>query len=217
MFLTLIGASTFKFLNLIAPQEPGDLSYTQVVERQLTSHFKPKTLKISERFRFYKRNQLRGENVANYLAELRRLALTCEFGNFLIEALCDKLVCGLTDEAIQCRLLAEADLPLTKALTLAQIMETAKKDLKEIHPTGVESEPTHNLSSHKQPQAVCHGCLGTGHLPGVCRFKSAKCNKCHKIGHIATACLTGSGKQRAQSDQQHNKQKQQPGKSLPIK
>ena len=126
LFLTLIGASTFKLLsNLIAPQEPGDLSYTQVVEWQLTSHFKPKMLKISERFRFYKRNQLRGENVANYLAELRRLALTCEFGNFLIEALCDKLVCGLTDEAIQRRLLAEADLPLTKALTLAQAMETA--------------------------------------------------------------------------------------------
>ena len=121
---------------------------------------------------------------------------------------------GLTDEAIQCRLLAEADLTLTKALTLAQAMETAKKDLKEIHPTGVESELTHHLSSHKQPQAVCHRCLGTGHLPGVCRFKSAKCNKCHKTGHIAKAYLTGGGKQRAQSDQQHNKQRQQPRKKV---
>ena len=143
---------------------------------------------------------MRGENVANHLAEPRRLALTCEFGNFLDEALCDKFVCGLTDKAIQCRLLAEANLTLTKALTLAQAMETAKKDLKEIHPTGVEGEPTHHLSSHKQPQAVCHRCLGTGHLPGVCRFKSAKCNKSHKTGHIAKAYLTGGDKQRAQSD-----------------
>ena len=140
---------------------------------------------------------LRGENAANYLAELRRLALTCEFNNFLDEALCDKFVCGLTDEAIQCRFLAEADLTLTKALTLVQAMETAKKNLKEIHPTGVESEPTHHFSSHKQPQAVCHRCLGMGHLPGVCHFKSAKCNKCHKTGHIAKAILTGGGKQRA--------------------
>ena len=75
----------------------------------------------------------------------------CEFGNFIDEALCDKFVCGLTDEAIQRRLLAEADMTLTKAQTLAQAMETAKKNLKEIHPTGVESEPTHHLSSPKQP------------------------------------------------------------------
>ena len=65
LFLTLIGTSTFKLLlNLIAPQEPGDLSYTQVVEKH-TSHFKPKMLKISERYCFYERNQLRSENVAN--------------------------------------------------------------------------------------------------------------------------------------------------------
>ena len=123
-------------------------------------------------------------------------------------------MCGLTDEAIQRSLLAEVDLTLTKVLTMAQAMETAKKDLKEIHPTDVESEPTHHLSSHKQPQAVCHRCLGMGHLPGVCCFKSAKCNKCHKTGHIAKACLTGGGKQRAQSDQQHIKQRQQPRKKV---
>ena len=98
---------------------------------------------------------MRGESVANYLADLRRLALTCDFSNFLDEALCDKFVSGLIDEAIQCRLLAEADLTLTKALTLAQAMETAK-DLKEINQTGVESETTYHLSLHKQSQAVCH-------------------------------------------------------------
>ena len=123
-------------------------------------------------------------------------------------------MCGLIDEAIQRRLLAEADLTLTKALTLAQAMETAKKDLKEIHPTGVESETTYHLSLHKQSQAVCHRCLGTGHFPGTCRFKSAKCNKCHKTGHIAKACLTGVSKQRAQNDHQHMKQRQQPRKKV---
>ena len=44
--------------------------------------------------------------------------LMCE--NFLDKILCDQLVCGLHDKAIQCRLLAEAGLTLTKALTLAQ-------------------------------------------------------------------------------------------------
>ena len=122
--------------NLIAPQEPGDLNYNQVVEKL---SYITKKLKIAKYFRFYKWNQLKSENVADYLAELRRLVLTCEFDNFFDEALCDRFVCGLLEEAFQCRLLAEADLTLTKALTLAQSMETTQKDVKEIHSMSVDS------------------------------------------------------------------------------
>ena len=67
-------------------------------------HFKLKTLKIAERFRFYKWNQERSESITNYLAELSRQALTCEFENFLEEALCDSYVYGLRYVSIQCRL-----------------------------------------------------------------------------------------------------------------
>ena len=66
--------------------------------------------------------------MSNYLAELRRLASTCEFKTFLEEALVDKFVCGLRKDNIQRRLLAEADLTLAKALQLAQEMEAAEKD-----------------------------------------------------------------------------------------
>ena len=38
--------------------------------------------------------------MAEYLAELRKLAINCEFGNFLEDVLYDKLVCRLKDEAI---------------------------------------------------------------------------------------------------------------------
>jgi len=74
---TLVGAPIFKLLsNPTAPQEPDDLSYTKVIEK-LTSHFKLKALKIAKRFHFYKQNQLKAESVADYLVELRRLALMC--------------------------------------------------------------------------------------------------------------------------------------------
>jgi len=64
LFLALVGTNTFQLLlNLTAPQEPGDLSYTQVIEK-LTAHYKPKPLKIAQRFRFYKRNQQQSERVA---------------------------------------------------------------------------------------------------------------------------------------------------------
>ena len=35
--------------------------------------------------------------MAEYLAELRKLAINYEFGNFLQDVLCDRLVCGLKD------------------------------------------------------------------------------------------------------------------------
>ena len=40
------------------------------------------------------------------------------------------------------------------------------------------------------PKKQFYRCLGTGHAPTDCHFKSAKCNKCHKTGHITKACQT---------------------------
>ena len=62
---------------------------------------------IAERYKFHQRAQKDGESVAQYLAALRKLAEKCEFGEFLDQALRDKLVCGIRNETIQRRLLTE--------------------------------------------------------------------------------------------------------------
>ena len=186
LLLSLVGSQTFRLLsNLVAPKKPGELTYGEVTEK-LTGHFKPKPIRIAERSRFYKRTQQEGESMSEYLAELRRLASTCDFKAFLEEALVDKFVCGLRKETIQRRLLAEADLTLTKALELAQGMEAAEKDSKELQAGPVDAQQVHKVV--QQGQSPCYRCLGTGHLPSQCRFKATKCNKCRRIGHIARAC-----------------------------
>ena len=87
--LTLIGASAFNLLsNLITLQDPRNFSFNNVVEKLIT-HFKCKTLKVADRFCFYKKNQARSKIIAEYLAELKRQALTCKLANFLEEALCE--------------------------------------------------------------------------------------------------------------------------------
>ena len=63
--------------------------------------------------------------MAEYVAELRSLATTCKFSVFLEEALYNRLVCGLKEEAKQHRLLAEPDTDLNKTCDLAQGMEVA--------------------------------------------------------------------------------------------
>ena len=128
VMLSLMGNKMYGLLrNLAAPAKPSSLSFKTIVET-LQKHLSPRPLLIAERFRFHKRNQLEGETVSSYLAELKKLSLYCEFGTNLNDALRDRLVCGLHNKLIQKRLLSEPDLSLAKASEIALAMEAAAKD-----------------------------------------------------------------------------------------
>ena len=86
-----------------------------------------KPLVLAERYMFYQCRQENTENVAAYLAALRKCAEYCNFGDFLQQALRDRFVCGLNSSAIQKRLLAESDLTLKCALEIVQSMEPAAR------------------------------------------------------------------------------------------
>ena len=58
----------------------------------LKGHFQPKRNVVTERFQFYRRNQNHGESVAEFVAELHRLAAHCSFENYLVQALRDRIV-----------------------------------------------------------------------------------------------------------------------------
>ena len=113
VFLSVLGSKTYSVLrDLLAPSKPKVKKFSELVAA-LTRHFEPRPIVIAERFRFHKRDQKQGESIAVFLSELRRLAATCSFGSFLEEALRDRLVCGVLSEAMQRKLLTEADLTLS--------------------------------------------------------------------------------------------------------
>ena len=57
VILTVIGASKYGVLrNLLTPAVPNTKTYTELVHT-LKAHFKPQSLVIAERFRFYHRDQ----------------------------------------------------------------------------------------------------------------------------------------------------------------
>ena len=140
VFLTLIGTNTYKLLrNLIAPEKPDTKSYTELVQI-LANHYSPTPAESVQRFKFHSRVRRPEESVAKFVAELRSLAEFCNFGAALEDMLRDCLVCGINDTGIQRRLLAEPKLSFKKALELAQGMESATQNVKQLQTAGTRRE-----------------------------------------------------------------------------
>ena len=115
ILLSEIGGKVYGLLrNLVAPATVSAQSY-QELTATLKAHFDPKPIVIAEGFHFHRRVQAVGESISEYVAELKRLANNCQFGQYLDEALRDRLVCGMRSQSTQKRLLAEADLTFSKA------------------------------------------------------------------------------------------------------
>ncbi|KAG8131826.1 hypothetical protein E2320_009745, partial [Naja naja] len=89
---------------------------------KLKNHYAPTPSRIARRHAFHQRKQAEGETVNQF----KSAALHCEFKE-LDDALLDRLVCGLKDLRIQCRLLAKPDLMLQSALDKACAAELSNK------------------------------------------------------------------------------------------
>ena len=65
-----------------------------------------------QHFRFNSKVRKEGESVADYVADLRKLAEFCNYGDTLNKMLRDRLIWGVKDTSIQKKLLGEPDLTL---------------------------------------------------------------------------------------------------------
>ena len=198
VFLNTVGSRTYALLrDLLAPAKPAEKKFEDL-QKVLTEHFEPKPIVIAERFYFHQRTQGPNESVLEYITELRRLATHCEFGDFLQEALRDRLVCGLRSTAAQKSLLSEENLTLEKAIRLAQSLEAADKNTKKLKgdETAGTSSTIHRTgrfaNAPRQHTKSCYRCGDTDHMATTCRFRDAECKKCHKKGHLARVCRSGS-------------------------
>lgn len=212
VFLTVMGAQTYSLLSsLVAPAKPATRTYDELVAT-LKDHLKPKPLVIAERFKFHRRNQGETETVAEYMAELRKLASKCQFGTYLNEALRDRLVCGLRSGAVQKKLLVIEALTIQKAYETAHGMELAARQADELQatskvtaevqyvrkPPGVpvnhkrsarlRQDNQHQPTDQHQPTKTCYRCGRPGHPPERCYYRTQTCRECKRYGHIAKMC-----------------------------
>ncbi|KFD48871.1 hypothetical protein M514_10234 [Trichuris suis] len=126
----------------------------------------------------------------------------------------DRLVCGLRDEALQCRLFAQRQLDLAMALSLVEAYEAARKDVECIRIRQLNEIPIDRMQIARSPtpqrpgngvfagRLNCSRCVDNRHDSRQCPFKNARCAYCRRIGHIQRACHQKQSKHGRQLQQQ---------------
>ena len=194
LFITLLGQATYAKLKVLASPTPvNELTLDAIMER-LIGHYRPQTIEIAERFKFFKRKQGETESATEFTAELRRLAKTCNFGGYLETAIRDQFVCGLRDTKCQKELLCQSELTAEGALQRARAAEVVRRETEGMQDAIVRKEPEQFPSDGEMnlvySRILCYRCGKPGHSAADCRFKTAKCHVCQKTGHLARVCLS---------------------------
>ena len=148
VLLTLIGPKGFALANnLLSPKSLDKCKFDEIVE-SLTTHYKPKKILIFERYKFQTRNQNAGESIAEYVASIKDLARTCDYGETLNDMLRDRFVIGLSNRATQQTLLTEGELTFVKAVNIAVSREAAIRDIEASHKSNSDSG-VHKVNANK--------------------------------------------------------------------
>ena len=153
---------------------------------------------IYERLVFNQRNQKEGERIDNYVSELKRLSLTCDFGDLRDSLIRDRIVGGVLSDELRGELLKKPDLTLQKAHDYCRTFEAAElQKYKFSTPAGAGTEhsigiqPVNKLNEQdKKPPRSCKFC-GYKHpftKPSRCPAFGKLCLKCKQKGHFAQVC-----------------------------
>ncbi|XP_028443200.1 uncharacterized protein LOC114561391 [Perca flavescens] len=120
--------------------------------------------KSMERHKFHSRNQKQGETIESYVSDLRIKAESCYFGDLTEELICDRIVCGITNDNLRKALLRDSELTLTKAIAICRMYEITEENNKapsqpqtaEAGMAAARSVPCHAVPSHADACPTVH-------------------------------------------------------------
>ncbi|XP_055543132.1 uncharacterized protein LOC129728704 [Wyeomyia smithii] len=203
------------------------MTYQAIID-VLERHFNPQPLEISENFRFKCRKQgdknasSPDETIDEYLTALRRIAVTCNFGNYLETALRNQLVFGMKSNDIRARLLERRQLTLADARDVAVGMELslkggagiegayAKQKVHALHNQQGKAENkkvggSSQSSGKPATDLQCYRCGDKSHLAKKCRHLNTVCSYCKIKGHLERVCMKKTAANRGESSRQGSK------------
>jgi hypothetical protein len=82
-----------------------------------------------ESYKFHSRKQDVDESIEAYIAALRQLAKTCNYGEIEERLIRDQVVIGVKEDVLREKLLETKDLTLDKCLKIGRAFESSKTQL----------------------------------------------------------------------------------------
>lgn len=217
--LKAIGPTPYETLhNLCSPASPVSKTYKELC-RLLETHYTPPTIIFRERKNFHNAVQAEGETVSEWHARVKKLALSCRFGDTLSAFVLDRFIMGINNKIFERLCEEDEKITIDDALRKALIMEM------KLLPSRVEADSQVNYlksknnkktakgnnnnwrnkdnnqkkqrdtnTNTKKSGNACAHCGWRNHNSNECRYKQSKCHNCGKIGHLASVCR---GKERS--------------------
>ena len=149
--------------------------------KKLKEFMEPTRNVVYERYKFFARIQEEDEPVDNFVADLRVLASTCEFGDQTDSLIRDKIVLHGNDERVRERLLRDSSLTMNSAIKMVRAAEQSTKQLRMVKGGG-ESKILQVAAD-----VECTYC-GFRHIPRKCPAFGKTCTKCGKKNHFRKMC-----------------------------
>ena len=171
--------------------------------RKFEEHCIPKRDLITERRKFFERDQRINENVDSYVFELKNLASTCEFGQIHEGMMTFRIVEGIKSDAVRDRLLKQgADLCFAQAVDVCRAEEITREQIKNLtEPTSDVGPVSKNAASNRKQDKGninkkydqydrTHSCLycGRQHPPKKCPAYGTLCRNGNKKNHRSKCC-----------------------------
>ena len=128
MLLHMAGPETQEVFDTLTPAND---TYDKALEA-LTSHFSVKKNVPFERNVFHQTKQKAGESIEQFVTRVRKLTASCEYGDQTEDQIRDQIIATCSSTGLRKKLLTETDLTLAKVIEIAQVMETAHHQVKEI-------------------------------------------------------------------------------------
>ena len=176
-FAVLIQCFSAETITLVESLPFEDESHRMQVDKVLElleNHFVGEVNEIFESFNFFTRQQRVSETNTAYIAEVRRLEATCDFGDLQERMSRDKIVCGIRDNALHKSLLEDRKLTLKKCVDRCKAVESFGRQAQNITKGRQDMTEDQSVSLNHERARATQRCNPHNAQPPQATFEAAR-------------------------------------------
>ena len=158
-FLTCVGTEALEIYDGLKFDNDADKTKLEVVLQKFETFCIGETNETYETYKFNKRNQEQSETIDTYVASLRTLSKTCNYGEIEESLIRDRIVIGIKDNTTRKKLLQDHKLTLKKCIDICRANETTTEQLKKISNEDVQYVRKKDSKTNKTTFKVQHKLL----------------------------------------------------------